>query len=101
MSEFLSRDRAAQSDPTSNATRPAPGAPAPAAPPVGAAHGPRLADAVMAKVRGVDLDELSREEAIELGTQITQMFRAMGYADLSSEDYKMLSELMRKLTGRR
>ena len=67
----------------------------------GGAKAARLVDSIMAKVRGIDLDEISHEEAIELGTQITTMLRAIGYADLSSEDYKTLSELMRKLTGRR
>ena len=101
MSEFVSRDRADQSDPVTKATPSSSTTAAPASRQTGAEHGHRLVDAVMAKVRGVDLDELSREEAIELGTQIAQMLRAMGYADLSSDDYKMLSELMRKLTGRR
>ena len=103
MAEFFPRESTRLLDPASAPPNGQTGSPAKTQPEsfTKPAQGQRLVDAIMAKIHNVDLDDLSREEAIELGSQIMAMLRSMGYADLSRDDYRTLSELMRKLTGGR
>jgi hypothetical protein len=61
----------------------------------------RVADQVMREARQVNLDVLSREDALALAASISTKLRALGRSRLSPEDNRFLGDLMAKLLAPR
>ena len=61
----------------------------------------RVVDQIMREVREVNLDSLSREEALALAGRISTKLRALGRARLSPEDNRILGDLMARLLAAR
>ncbi len=60
----------------------------------------QIMEKIMSRVRGVDLDQLSQEEAVALGTEVTSQLRLVRGARFRSEDLDLLAQLMSRLLGK-
>ncbi len=63
----------------------------------------RLVTDIMSKARSIDLDDITRDDAVKIASEITTKLRMLGseaHTAMTSDDFELLARLMSRLLGK-